>query len=435
MARKIEFNSQKKPCRYFSEMRISFPVRIILIVIILIFLVSLYYVFRLHLEKYEKLPRLVMVLELDNSGVSLSKEREKKVLDQAIEIYRNRLKYLGLRRVKVNQAGEKRIMIEVFGIEDTTRASQLAKFLEQRAYLEFKLVKPQNEFHDVLKLVDGLLVDNNLVLLPEKSFIAMPQEGIKATTSEEFNPMALFQEEKKEGAMSDSGKTLLAESIKTPFSRLFFQEPYVPQSIERHENYMLVPANNIPLVKEYLSMPQVSSLIDRAEADNLVDYLRYKSPRESSEPDTLEILLGDDDTDVVRQDGIKYKHIYLLKRQPEITGSFLADANATLGGGYDPRTANKPLVLLKFDKEGADSFETITERFIQRDLSIVLDKVVIFAPRIMTRIPGGNAQIEGVATMDKARDLSIVLRAGALSMPIRIVEFRIYTPDSVSKNH
>jgi protein-export membrane protein SecD len=407
-----------------------------------------------------------LVLELDNSKMAMSDKEKVDAIDRALEIIRTRVDQFGVSEPLIQKAGSERIIIELAGIVDTSRARAL---VQQSAYLEFKLVKPQSEFYDVLKLVDGLVVDNNLVLLPDQSSPASPQEAVKAPTSQEFNPISLFQEEKKEGAVSDTGKArsdslqaragktdtlagvksdslhkdttggkaLLAESIKTPFSRLFFQEPYLRQTVERRENYLLVPLNNIPLVKEYLSMPQVRSLIARAEAENLVDFSRYKSPSESSDPDTLEVLLGDEDTDVVWQDGIKYKHIYLLKKHPEMTGGFIADANATLGGSYDPKTANKPMVLMKLTPAGADSFETITERFLQRDLSIVLDKVVKFAPRIMTRIPGGNAQIEGVATMDKARDLSIVLRAGALPAPLTIAESRTVGPslgaDSIQK--
>ena len=67
----------------------------------------------------------------------------------------------------------------------------------------------------------------------------------------------------------------------------------------------------------------------------------------------------------------------------------------------------------------------------------MLDKIVKFAPRIMTRIPQGRAQIEGVPTMEKARDLAIVLRAGALPAPLEIAESRTVGPslgaDSIEK--
>ena len=116
---------------------------------------------------------------------------------------------------------------------------------------------------------------------------------------------------------------------------------------------------------------------------------------------------------------------------------YLADANATLGSGADPRNANKPLVLMQMTGDGEDLFETITARYIQRDLAIVLDKTVKFAPRIQSRIAGGRAQIEGVPTMEKARDLSIVLRAGQLPTPLTIAESRTIGPslgaDSIQK--
>ncbi|MEA2063561.1 MAG: protein translocase subunit SecD, partial [Gemmatimonadota bacterium] len=94
----------------------------------------------------------------------------------------------------------------------------------------------------------------------------------------------------------------------------------------------------------------------------------------------------------------------------------------------DPRNANKPLVMMQMTGEGADLFEQVTAMYLQRDLAIVLDKTVKFAPRVQSRIGGGRAQIEGVQTMEKARDLAIVLRAGQLPTPLKIVESRTVGP-------
>ena len=398
-----------------------------------------------------------LVLELDQSKIKMGEKEGADAIDRALEIIRTRVDQFGVSEPLIQKAGDERIIVELAGVVDTARARAL---VEQSAYLEFKLCKPQSEFLDVLAQADEVIRENDLYLLEqEKQQAATPAEEKKGESGEEFNPMELFNENKpdsgktavpQDSAQRDSLKAdstaadtsaAVKESAMTgenrkPLSRLMFQES-LNQPGARRESELLVPVNNVALVSAYLAMPEVQQMVSLAEVNNQVDYLRYHSQDEGDEPDTLEVLWGDDDTNFIGPNGVEYKRIFLMKKKPEMTGGFLADANATLGSGYDPKTANKPLVLMQLTGEGADSFETITERFIQRDLAIVLDKIVKFAPRIMSRIPGGHAQIEGVPTMEKARDLSIVLRAGALPAPLTIAESRTIGPslgaDSIRK--
>jgi len=88
----------------------------------------------------------------------------------------------------------------------------------------------------------------------------------------------------------------------------------------------------------------------------------------------------------------------------------------------------EPSVSLKFNSQGAVDFERITGENVRKHLAIVLDGVVHSAPVIQERISGGHAQITGNFTMDQARDLAIVLRAGALPAPVNILEERTVGP-------
>jgi len=123
---------------------------------------------------------------------------------------------------------------------------------------------------------------------------------------------------------------------------------------------------------------------------------------------------------------------FLVKKEPEITGSYLKDARVRIGGVY-----NMPYVSLEFNKEGAKIFSKVTSENINRRLAIILDGVVKSAPVIRTRIPDGRAIIEGNFTMDEARNLAIVLRAGALPAPVKVIENRTIGPtlgsDSIRK--
>ncbi len=130
--------------------------------------------------------------------------------------------------------------------------------------------------------------------------------------------------------------------------------------------------------------------------------------------------------------GGRQKIPFLLKKRSLLTGEYLTDARVRIDSRY-----NEPYVALSFDARGARLFEKITGENIGKRLAIVLDNRVYSAPVIRDKISGGRAQITGRFTMDEARDLAIVLRAGALPAPVKILEERTVGPslgkDSIDK--
>jgi preprotein translocase subunit SecD len=122
---------------------------------------------------------------------------------------------------------------------------------------------------------------------------------------------------------------------------------------------------------------------------------------------------------------------YLLKKEALLTGRHLKDSRVEIGQW------GQPYVTLGLDAEGADKFAEITGRHIGERLAIILDNVVKSAPVIKTRIPNGKAIIEGNFTMDEANELRIVLRSGALPIPLNIIQNTIVGPslgrDSIQK--
>lgn len=119
----------------------------------------------------------------------------------------------------------------------------------------------------------------------------------------------------------------------------------------------------------------------------------------------------------------KEEHYYLLKSTPEMTGAYLTNAKVELGGQF-----GYPHVSIEFNREGARIFARVTEANVEKNLAIVLDGVVQSAPVIRTRIPDGKAIIEGNFSMEDAKLLATVLRAGALPAPVRIIEERTVGP-------
>jgi len=118
-----------------------------------------------------------------------------------------------------------------------------------------------------------------------------------------------------------------------------------------------------------------------------------------------------------RETGAVRKIPILLKKQAVLTGDLLSDAKVSIDTRF-----NEPYVSLSFNATGAKIFEEITGANIKKRLAIILDNTVYSAPVIQERIAGGNAQITGNFTLEEAKDLSIVLRAGALPAPLRMLQ-------------
>jgi preprotein translocase subunit SecD len=115
---------------------------------------------------------------------------------------------------------------------------------------------------------------------------------------------------------------------------------------------------------------------------------------------------------------------YVVKRRTLLTGAELNRAEVT----SDPNSVGNWQVAIEFNSVGARIFGEVTEQNVGRQLAIILDGNLYSAPRINERIPGGRAVITGRFTVEEARDLAIVLRAGALPAPVQILEERTVGP-------
>jgi preprotein translocase subunit SecD len=115
---------------------------------------------------------------------------------------------------------------------------------------------------------------------------------------------------------------------------------------------------------------------------------------------------------------------YLVEKKTLMTGEVIADARPR----PDTNVPGNYLVELTFNARGANLFEDITSKNVGRRLAIVLDNTVYSAPRIQERIAGGRAVITGSFDIRESRDLTIVLRAGALPAPVTIAEERTVGP-------
>jgi len=154
-----------------------------------------------------------------------------------------------------------------------------------------------------------------------------------------------------------------------------------------------------------------------------VDRLLATSGIDSIIPGDTQLLWGNPDETM---QGVTGRSLYVVKREPEMKGTAVASAEARVGleasnpGGWG--------VSMKMTPKGRAEFAAVTGNNVGRQLAIVLDNVVSSAPNIRERIPSGDASITGSFDVNHSRDLAIVLRAGALPAPVRIIEERSVGP-------
>jgi preprotein translocase subunit SecD len=124
---------------------------------------------------------------------------------------------------------------------------------------------------------------------------------------------------------------------------------------------------------------------------------------------------------------------YLLKREVVLTGDRISDAQP----GFDNQTG-EPAVHINLDGRGATIFQQITRESVGKRMAMVLVEKgkgeVVTAPVIRSEIPGGRVQISGRMTTTEARDVALLLRAGALAAPMEIVEERTVGPSLGADN-
>ncbi len=119
----------------------------------------------------------------------------------------------------------------------------------------------------------------------------------------------------------------------------------------------------------------------------------------------------------------KESSLYLVKKETPITGAQLETARVSTGGDY-----GMPVVDFKLKPEAAVTFANLTGANVGKRMAILLDDIVYSAPVIHTKISGGSGFIEGQFSADDARNLAIVLRAGALPAPVNLIEERTVGP-------
>ncbi len=330
-----------------------------------------------------------VVMEVDRENLTPSEAED--ALDRALEILRNRVDEFGVAEPVIQKQGSDRIIVELPGIQDEARAKKL---IGRTALLEFKIVQDADIFHSLLQKIDQALVAAD-----------MTAEGadVSAEPSDEPTP----SEEPAETA-PDLFEDDLTPEAETPQEDILAEKPF--------SGFLLGMGQQNQPPSDYFVRPE----------DYLkVNALMNKDIVQAQIPGGSQLAWASDEEEIQNN---TFRRLYLLKEKAEFTGKTLKNASVEIGRGMDLKTANKPYVTLELNKEGARAMARTSAANIGKRLAIVLDHNVFSAPVIEEKIPTGQARITGGFDMNEARDLAIVLRAGALPAPVEIIEERTVGP-------
>jgi protein-export membrane protein SecD len=310
-------------------------------------------------------------LELDQSSrVSADPSRD---LDLALTVLRKRIDEFGVTEPLIQKQGDDRIIVELAGITDPARAKAI---VQRSAFLEFRITDRSEALEKALPALDRALL----------------RAGVKPAAGAPTQPSAVTQllqgDTSKKTAATDTG--VVVGGVLSSLIQSGAQAGYSPVPGE-----YLVKETAFPRVDSLLHLPEVLSALPR----NLV--LRWASSPTSVGAES-------------------YRLLYSLEDRAIVTGQNLVDAKEEI----DPLTSG-PIVTFELDRTGARKFGDGTGRNIGNYMAILLDdRVQGRPPVIQSRIDRrGQITLTG-RTFQEARDLALTLRAGALPIPLKVVDYR-----------
>ena len=317
-------------------------------------------------------------------------------INRVLEILQNRIDQFGVAEPTIQKQGTQRIIVELAGVQNSERARAL---LESTALLEFYLVKDVTTTNDFMIKIDQILKKDKSLTDVAKEPEPSPNDNKSDSNEDEAVSVSdLFGEATDTGSENDSTVVDQDMFAERPFSSL----------LRNLGNSIGVPEKNAFAIRQMISKPEIRDRLASIGAN---------------------FLFGHKAEEYVLNDGSveKMYTLYLLDDQAELTGGVVEEAKANLGP-QGTTSAGQPIVNLSMNSDGARKWAIMTGSNIGRRVAIVLDNKVHMAPNIREKISGGGTLIEGFANIDEAKDIAIVLRAGALPAPVDIVEEKVVGP-------
>jgi preprotein translocase subunit SecD len=312
-------------------------------------------------------------------------------IDRAVTVVRTRIDQFGVAEPVVEKVGTDRIIVELPGVSDPKRAHDI---VSQSAFLQFQITDKTEALDKAIPRIDAALKTAKVANVagaaqaPGAAGGPQQQQGIQGLFT---GPNDTTKKGKTGGAKHDS-TTADTGSLANTLTGGAFSKLVQPTGQMPGEYY--VQSTDVRLVQRYLAVPDVQAALPPG-----------KSVRWSADT----VVLG----------GRVYRPFYVVDTRPIITGEYLIDAQPA----SDPVEGTK--VEFTLNREGGRRFQTETARHVKDYMAIVLDTLVMGRPPIIEGAIGTRGQITmGGRDLQAAQDLALVLRAGALPVPLKIVEER-----------
>jgi preprotein translocase subunit SecD len=315
-----------------------------------------------------------LTLAIDESKGSVQDKTE--ALNNALRVVRNRIDQFGVAEPVVQKAGTDRIIVELPGIDDERRATDV---VQKAAFLQFQITDKTGAFERVIPRLDGIVKD--------KKLSGAPAPDVRGDTSKSPAIKSLFTPKADTAKKKDAADSTSASG---PFSKLVISAQALGSPVP---GLFFVAANDEPEIDAYLQNPDIQAALPpgkvvRWGADSMIANGRALIP------------------------------LYVLDARPIITGDALTDAQPTM------EPIEGTVVTFTLSNEGGRKFKTETGKHVKDYMAIVLDDRVMSAPIIQSAI-GTHGQITmGGKDLAAAQDLAIVLRAGKLPVPLKVEEVR-----------
>jgi preprotein translocase subunit SecD len=317
-----------------------------------------------------------LALELDQSKqVSADPKRD---LGLALTVLRKRIDEFGVTEPLVQKVGDSRIVVELAGISDPARAKAI---VQRSAFLEFRITDETTALDKAIPAMDRAL--RGLGIKGDTGTAA--PSAVERLLGGDTATAAGKTDSATADTAASTGGAILASLIRPSGAVAAGSAP----------GEYIVPETAFPRVDSLINLPEVMRQLPRGVT------LRW-----SSAPTSVGV------------ESVRY--LYALEDRPIITGSSLEDAAAQID-----QLTNAPIVTFQLDRAGGRKFGDETGKHVGDYMAILLDGRVQGRPPVIQSRIGRNGQITlGNKNLQEAQDLALTLKAGALPIPLKIVEER-----------
>jgi preprotein translocase subunit SecD len=335
-----------------------------------------------------------LALEVDDSKGVVADKAE--AIDRALKVVRTRIEGLGVSETVIQKAGNDRILVDIPGIDDRERAIKIA---QDQAFLEFQITDKTGAFEKALPRLDAIA--------REKGFGGAVATTGAATPSATNGLNGLLTTGDSAAKSSGAGTS---DSARADSSR---KDSIAADSALKNASgpiSTLISGGQMP----------GQFAFDRSQYDALKSFFELPAVQAALPPGKV-VRFGNDSTVL---GGKTYRFLYMLDERPIITGEYLTDAKPSTS------TMEGTVVEFTLNNEGGRRFQRETAKHVHDYMAIVLDKVVMGMPPVINSAIGTHGQITMGQGRDlqNAQDLALVLKAGALPVPLRVAEVRNIGP-------